>query len=824
MLSTLIKRHRTLFTSTLLSGMLMLAGTAQAMISYSQYIDFGGLLYPGGSGQKVINITKADNISQVNITTVMDSGDLSDFSFSGGSTSLTDVAPSTTLTINFHPTTTGPRSAVLRITANNPEDPGYSPDFYVWLTGAAGDRSIEVRNLYASVITPGDTTPSTSDGTDLGMRTSVSGQTLFIHKTGYADVTISSVTVTGTDAGDFSAYATTGVMTSGSATLDIGFNPSPKAYATRTATVTINSNATAYPAYSFAIQATAGSAIAVQGGGVNIADGDTTPSLTDETDFDVAMISGEQVVSTYTIKNTGISPLSVSSIIKSGTHSSDFTVGGITLPATIGASSSQTFTVTFDPSASGTRTATIAINSDATNGPAVYDFAVRGRGANPADLNATWDPYANNEVHATVEQPDGKTVIGGAFTTVDSASHIRLVRINTDGSVDSGFGASASWPSGTAFVVALVVQPDGKILVGGDFTQVNGVGHVRLARLNSDGSLDTGFNPTVSNGVVNAICLQPDGKILIGGDFTAVTGTSKARLARLNSDGTLDTSFTASANDMVRSIVLQPDGKVVVSGLFTSVNSTTKNRIARLDSTGALDTGFTASANNTPLALALQPDGKIVMGGTFTSVNSTGCARLARLNSDGTLDTSFTSNATANSNVYGLTLQADGKILVCGYLSQLNSTATGYCGRLNSNGTLDSTFDAGANTYVFSSHLKADGRVVIGGEFTTVQSTARGRIALLENNAATESLTITSGLTRIEWLRGGSSPEASRVTFELSTNGGVTWTSLGSGTRISGGWELTGLSLSTGKIRARAYTPCGKLGASAGLVETILDF
>lgn len=816
MLSTLIKRQRTLVTFTLLGAMLMLAGTAQALISYSSNINFGGVLYPGGSKQLVINISKSSSADQINVSTMMDSGDVSDFSFSGGGGSLTDMSPTTTLTVNFHPTTTGSRAAILRITANDPQDPSYSPDYYVWLSGTAGDREIEVRYNGSTVISPGDTTPSMSEGTDLGTRTYASSQSFAIHSTGGADLSISSATVTGTDAGDFSVSAGGTANAFSSTYLFVNFNPSAKAYATRTATVTINSNATAQPVYSFAIQATAGSVILVQGGGVTINDGDTTPSLTDETDFDVALISGEQVVSTYTIKNTGIGSLAVSTITKSGTHSSDFSIGGITLPATVAAGSSQTFTVTFDPSASGTRNATIAVNSDASGGPAVYDFAVKGRGTNAGDLDAGFDPDSSQIVYAVAEQPDGKLVVGGLFGNMGGVTHTRLARINTDGTVDSSFN-----PSVSSEVHAILVQPDGKIVIGGEFGTVNSTSRSRIARLNSDGTLDTGFTTTVSSHV-HTMALQADGKILIGGEFTQVDGVTRNRIARLNTDGSLDTGFNPNASSYVRSIAVQDDGKIVVGGVFTQMGGTTHNRIARLNSDGTLDTGFTTTANDMVLAVALQGDGKIVMGGLFTGVNSTSRVRLARLNTDGTLDSGFT--AGANDNVYGLSVQADGKVFTYGHFTTVGGTSRGRCARLNADGSLDTGIDPGASSYVYGVAVQEDGRIVLVGQFTSVQSTTRNRIARLDSNAATETLTKTSS-SRIEWLRGGSSPEAVFVSFELSTDGGSTWSSLGNGTRISGGWEKTGLSLpGSGKIRARAATRGGKLSGSNGLVETILTF
>ena len=114
------------------------------------------------------------------------------------------------------------------------------------------------------------------------------------------------------------------------------------------------------------------------------------------------------------------------------------------------------------------------------------------------------------------------------------------------------------------------MQADGKILIGGGFTTIGGVTRNRIARLNADGTLDTGFNPNAERGVYS-IAVQADGKILIGGFFTTVGGVTRNRIARLNADGTLDTTFNPNANSYVNSIAMQADGKILIGGDFTTI-------------------------------------------------------------------------------------------------------------------------------------------------------------------------------------------------------------------------------------------------------------
>src|SRR5438445_3765288 len=179
-------------------------------------------------------------------------------------------------------------------------------------------------------------------------------------------------------------------------------------------------------------------------------------------------------------------------------------------------------------------------------------------------------------------------------------------------------------PNANDSVYVAVVQPDGKILIGGNFTTLspNGGAAVtrnHIARLNPDGTLDA-FNPN-ANGTVYGIAVQADGRILAGGTFTNVGGQARNNIVRLNSDGTLDTAFNPNANNRVGSIVVQADGKILAGGLFTSIGGQTRNHIARLDATSGLADSFVPNTNNQVDAIAVQADGKKLAGGFFTNIS-----------------------------------------------------------------------------------------------------------------------------------------------------------------------------------------------------------
>jgi uncharacterized delta-60 repeat protein len=142
--------------------------------------------------------------------------------------------------------------------------------------------------------------------------------------------------------------------------------------------------------------------------------------------------------------------------------------------------------------------------------------------------------------------------------------------------VDASFN-----PDANEAVICLLLQPDGKILVGGAFTTLSGQTRNRLARLLPDGSLDAAFNPNL-NSTVQTLALQANGKILVGGSFTAVGGAGRSRLARLHPDGTVDLGFNVGATATVYSLALQDDGKVLVGGDFTQLGGLNRMRLGRL--------------------------------------------------------------------------------------------------------------------------------------------------------------------------------------------------------------------------------------------------
>ena len=284
-----------------------------------------------------------------------------------------------------------------------------------------------------------------------------------------------------------------------------------------------------------------------------------------------------------------------------------------------------------------------------------------------------------------------------------------------------------------------------KIIIGGQFTRYNGTARNRIARINTNGTLDTSFNPgTGANNTIFAIAIQSDGKILIGGQFSTYNGTTRNRIARVNTDGTLDATFpsTVGAGNTIQSIAIQPDGKILIGGQFTSYNGTARNRIARVNSDSTLDTGFAVGTglNNTLNAITIQSDGQILIGGFFTTYNGTGRSGLARINTNGSIDTSFTVGtgiaASGTRYVYKILVERGGRIIITGSFTTYNGTTRQRVARINTNGTLDTTFNSssGANNIVYAAAIQSDSKIIIGGKFTSYNGAARNRLARINAN------------------------------------------------------------------------------------------
>ncbi len=336
--------------------------------------------------------------------------------------------------------------------------------------------------------------------------------------------------------------------------------------------------------------------------------------------------------------------------------------------------------------------------------------------------------------NALLLQPDGKVIIAGTFTYYHNVFRQRIARLNDDASLDPSFDAGNLAGSGNG-VIAAYLYPDGRILVAGGFYSA---GRNRIARLNSNGTLDPSFDPGAGpNSDIQCLAMQPDGKIVIGGIFSSVAGQPHARLARLNSDGSLDTNFVASADNDVHALVLQPDGKILVAGWFSHLNGASPAYLARLNADGTWDASFATSVTMPVECLGLQPDGRILIGGSF---NFSGGSPLARVMPNGSWDLGF--SATLGHWVHVVQLQEDGRILIGGSFTTVNGTSRPYMARLYSDGSTDLSFSSAPDNVVNHIAIQPDGRFIIAGGFGTVGGTNEAGLARLQGDDRTQTPTL----------------------------------------------------------------------------------
>lgn len=370
---------------------------------------------------------------------------------------------------------------------------------------------------------------------------------------------------------------------------------------------------------------------------------------------------------------------------------------------------------------------------------------------------------------AVAVQPDGKIVAAGT-TDVSGHADILVVRYLPNGTLDPTFSADGSEITnlvGTSneTVTAMVIQPDGKIVVVG-YTDANTGIHQDMfaARLNANGGLDTNFgyngkytiNPaTSSDDKASGVVILPDGKIVIGGSTRTATSTSFA-LAKLTVNGVLDNTFSgdgyqeiAAGYSECHAMTLQPDSKIILVG-ESKTSGFEDFVVARCNSDGSLDTTFSNTGvvktsivgKDAAYATTLQSDGKILVAGYANGGTDSVAVRYL---SNGMLDTSFSGDGIYQNSFGGLSnfravvVAADGKILLggsSGTLAGRNSTLV----RLNTDGAMDTSFDSdgyvitnvnpASGDFIFSIALQPDGRLVTAG----MSGNAVGNIFLTRYN------------------------------------------------------------------------------------------
>ncbi len=350
--------------------------------------------------------------------------------------------------------------------------------------------------------------------------------------------------------------------------------------------------------------------------------------------------------------------------------------------------------------------------------------------ANPGSILA-----ADGDLNARARS-DGKLLVWGNFSRLAGQDRTGIALLNEDGSVDDSFrppeillGHRRLDRIGNAGIAIVRSQPDGKLLLAGSFSRVNGQPRTTLVRLNADGSVDEQFGREIRfDGAVLDIAIQPDGRILVGGPFERINGVRRPFIARLLADGSVDESFqpnggpTSDWTVIIQTIALHSDGKILMGGYFKQVDGKPMLNLARLNPDGTFDSTFKLrhGASGPVWRIRVQPDDKILVGGVFDTIGGFPAKKLARLNADGTIDRSFRP-PNPNSDVNDLLGLPDGRILVSGGFTTIAGRERRFLTLLNPDGSLDPGVDFGTGPDRFlgteATPVLADGTLYLAGPF-----------------------------------------------------------------------------------------------------------
>lgn len=315
--------------------------------------------------------------------------------------------------------------------------------------------------------------------------------------------------------------------------------------------------------------------------------------------------------------------------------------------------------------------------------------------------------------------------------TQDQVSVVRKLDVN--GNFIDAFNNVVGLPNSDIYSVA--VQNDGKILVGGSFTQWGATPVGRLVRLNVDGTLDATFNTNLGSGFdnsVKSIKIQSDGKILVGGFMLTLNANPIAPFfTRLNANGTLDVAFNGALgtgfDNQVNCITIQGDGNILIGGAFTSLNGNLSNYLIRIDSTAVVDAGFIATLNfgggfNSQVIQTIeQPDTSILVLGFFNLFNGIPYNSFLRIDTFGNDDFAF--NGNTGTGLAGfperMALQNDGSILIAGNYTAFNGNNSPNIVRVDTFGSYDATFSSvfASGNNLFYVGLQSSGKIIVAGNF-----------------------------------------------------------------------------------------------------------
>jgi len=351
-----------------------------------------------------------------------------------------------------------------------------------------------------------------------------------------------------------------------------------------------------------------------------------------------------------------------------------------------------------------------------------------------------------------IDNISGDLWVVGYFQTYNTGNTYNIVKINTDGSLDTSF-------VGTNGLIRTIAQDSsGKIYIGGDFSTYSGVSVSRIAKLNNDGTLDTSF--TIGTGFNNSIYdikIDSSNNLYVGGNFTTYSGVSRNRIIKLTSGGTIDSTFSIGTgfNGIVRTIEIDNNNKILVGGDFTTYTGSTNNYFIRLNTDGSKDTTLNIGNGfgNAVYTITKDSTNKYYLGGTFTTFTGTSYNRLISLNDNGTVNTNFGIGTGFNSTVESIVVDNSNNLYVGGWFSTYSGNSNIGIIKLLNTGFKDVTFtgtglynvgntgvsDSGYTNRFNSLKIDSNGKIYGVGKFNRYISTVYRKVIKLNTDGSVDT-------------------------------------------------------------------------------------
>jgi uncharacterized delta-60 repeat protein len=343
----------------------------------------------------------------------------------------------------------------------------------------------------------------------------------------------------------------------------------------------------------------------------------------------------------------------------------------------------------------------------------------------------------DNIVYNSQISTENKIIAVGSFLSYNDIKANRIVRLYENGEYDSTFKSSNIIDGGIKFVRS---YQDGKLLISGNFTSINGLSLNGIGRLSKDGELDTTFRPFLGNTFfVNDIEVSNTGQFYIS---YYNSDLNRNIIGKYNYNGSIDSSFFygSGVNGVVSCITIDNLNRLILAGNFTTYNNQTYNRLVRIEPNGYIDTSFRlidsnlnfGGASGPITVVSLQSDGKLLVYGDFNAFSGVSSSGFVRVNNDGSLDNAFNFGSGADNEILDIVSLSNGYIMIGGNFTQINGQIRRRIARLTSIGTLDTMFrfNADFNSTINTLFVNTDQtKLVVAGDFSHFNDIYRPRIA-----------------------------------------------------------------------------------------------